>query len=205
MSESNKNLEKYLKDIDTIKGMLFESEKRPLYEHWVFYAWGILVLIGTVVHYFIVLSGNLSVAQIFVRVWLPLILLAGFLQLVAFIRSLNKQELSFFSRALIKFYLNVLGYTVVICFLVLLFIRVRAISHLPVVFLLASSVYFFIFAQASYDFMYVHGYLMVFLALVLYLLRIDFKNLQLITGCIVGVALITCGIVSAVKEQKQNE
>ncbi len=64
-NQKNQNLEKYLKDIATIKDLLADVEKRPLYEPWIFYVWGGLVAIGTLIHFLVEKRFNLTVGELF--------------------------------------------------------------------------------------------------------------------------------------------
>lgn len=76
-NQKNQNLEKYLQDIETIKDLLAEVDKRPLYEPWAFYAWGGLVAIGSLIHFLVERRSDFPVGEIFLKVWLPVILLGG--------------------------------------------------------------------------------------------------------------------------------
>ena len=90
----DQNLDKYLNDIETIKDLPAEVDKRPLYEPWVFYAWGGLVAIGSLIHFLVERRFDLPVGEIFLKVWLPVILLAGFSEVLALSRNLARHSLS---------------------------------------------------------------------------------------------------------------
>jgi len=69
------DLSKYIDDIKTIKELLYGVEKRPLYEHWVFWFWGGLAIAGTLVQFFLTASHPLELQDLFLTIWLPIILL----------------------------------------------------------------------------------------------------------------------------------
>ncbi len=199
----DQDLSKYLKDIETIKDLLFEAEKKPLYEHWAFYAWGGLIILGSLIHFFTERHFNLTVTELFLKVWLPVILVAGFLELISFIRNMSKHSLSLFSRSISKIYLSLIGSCVAFCFIVIFFINLDAVQYLPVVFLFACAVLYFIFAQMSaYTHLFIHGFLMILLAVILYLFNIDHYSLSLIIGLVIGFSLITAGFTSGIIEKK---
>ncbi len=56
--------------------------------------------------------------------------------------------------------------------------------------------------QASYTHLYVHGYLFVPLAIILYLFNIPHHILTLIIGLVMGFSSIIAGLTSGVMEKK---
>ncbi len=201
----NQGLEKYLQDIATIKDLLSDVDKRPLYEPWVFYVWGGLVAAGTLIHYLVERELNLPIAEIFLKVWLPVVLGMGFFELLAFIRNLSRHSLPFFSRSLAKLYASLTGSLVALVFIVLLFLKLDAIEQLPVVILLAGAVIYFILAQRSaYVYLSAHGFLLILLALLFYLLEIEHHTLSLIVGSLFAVSLIIAGFTAARMGKKEN-
>jgi len=202
-NQKNQNLEKYLKDIATIKDLLADVEKRPLYEPWIFYVWGGLVAIGTLIHFLVERQFNLTVGEIFLKVWLPVILAMGFFELLAFIRNLARHSIPFFSRGIAKLYMSMTGSVAALVFIVLLFMKLDAIKHLPIVILLAGAIIYFILAQRSaYAYLLAHGVLMVFLAFVFYLFNIEHQTLSLIVGCVFAISLAVAGFNAGWIEKK---
>lgn len=201
----NQNLEKYLKDIETIKDLLTEVDRRPLYEPWVFYAWGGLAAIGSLIHFLVERRSDLPVGEIFLKVWLPVILLGGFFELLALMRSMIRHSLSLFSRGIVKLYMSLIGALAALIFIVRLFIELGAIQHLPVVFLLAGAIIYFVWAQQSaYVYLFAHGFLMIIVAIVLYLFKIEHHSLSLIVGCVFAISLIMAGFNAGRMEKKEK-
>ncbi|MBA7523303.1 hypothetical protein ES705_15427 [subsurface metagenome] len=196
MSENQKDQspEKYLKDIETIKDLLADVDKRPLYEPWIFYVWGGLVAIGTLIHYLVERSLNLPIGEIFLKIWLPVILTMAFFEFLAFIRNLARHSIPFFSRGIAKLYISMIGSGAALVFIVLLFMKLDAIEYLPIVILLAGAIIYFILAQRSaYVYLIAHGILMVLLAILFYLFNIEHHTLSLIVGCVFAFSLIIAG------------
>jgi hypothetical protein len=50
-NSNSKSIEKYAKDIETIKSLLMQVEENPMIENWAFFTWGFLVLIGSLIHF----------------------------------------------------------------------------------------------------------------------------------------------------------
>ncbi len=204
-NHKNQNLEKYLNDIKTIKDLLAEVDKRPLYEPWVFYAWGGLVAIGSLIHFLVESRFHLPIGEIFLKVWLPIILLAGFFEVFALIKNLARHSLSLFSKGIVKLYISLTGVLAALIFIVLLFIELDAIQDLPVVFLLVGAILYFVWAQQSaYVYLFAHGFLMVVVAIVLYLFKIEHHALSLIVGCVFAISLIVAGFNAGRMEKKEK-
>jgi len=207
MSENQKDqsMEKYLKDIETIKDLLADVDKRPLYEPWVFYVWGGLIALGSLIHFLVEKSYNLPIGDIFLKVWLPVILAMGFFEFLAFIRNLASHSLSIFSRGIVKLLMSMIGSSVALVFIVLLFLKLDAIEYLPIVFLLAGAIIYFILAQRSaYVYLSAHGLLMILLAILLYLLKIEHHTLSMIVGCVFALSLIIAGFNAGRMEKKEE-
>ena len=178
-------------------------EKRPLYENWAFYAWGGFFIFGSLVHFFTAKYLNFGIRDLFLKIWLPVLLAGGFIEVIALVRNMTKYSLPLFSRSVIKLYLSLFGIVAVLFFVVLLFIDLKAIQYLPIVFLLFYSVFYLTLAQqASYTHLYVHGYLFIPLAIILYLFNIPHQILTLIIGSVIGVSTIIAGLTSGIMEKK---
>ena len=207
MSENQKDqsLEKYLKDIETIKDLLADVDKRPLYESWVFYVWGGLIAVGSFIHFLVEKNYDLPIGEIFLKVWLPVILAMGFFEFLALVRNLARHSLSIFSRGMVKLYMSMTGSVAALVFIVLLFLKLDAIQYLPIVFLLAGAIAYFILAQRSaYVYLFAYGFLMVLLAILFYLLKIEHHALSLIVGCVVAISLTIAGFSAGRMEKKEK-
>jgi hypothetical protein len=193
-NQETQNLGRYLEDIATIKDMLFKAEQKPLYENWAFYAWGSLIMAASILHFLVERVRLLPVRQLFLEIWLPTLLVAGFIEAISLIRNLSRQALPLFSRTVLRFYLSVLGSAGVFVLIVVMAIKLQAISLLPLLLLLTAAVFYFIFAQTTYTHMYIHGYLFLILAVILYLFHIPHQVLVPLVGCTIGVSLIITGL-----------
>lgn len=209
MSDSNErageNPDKYIKDIATIKDILLKSEQKPIYEHWAFYAWGILVVLGTLVHFFVQRRFEPTVRQLFLEIWLPVLLIAGFIELVTYIRIMSRQALNLFTRTVRRFYLSLMGSGIAFCLLLIMLNRGGAMGYMPIAFLLGAAVFYFLLAQVTYTHVYIHGYLFLVFAILLYLFGLTHEILVPIVGLLVGFSLIVVGITIRIQEKAKHE
>ena len=75
MDSTEKDREKYLEDIKTIKDIMLKTENEPVYENWAFYAWGLIIIAVSIIHFFIEAAYGYGIKDLFLKVWLPAIIL----------------------------------------------------------------------------------------------------------------------------------
>ena len=209
MSDKNEhteeNTDRYIRDIATIKDILLKSEQKPIYEHWAFYAWGLLVIIGAVVHFFVQKRFEPSVRRLFLEIWLPVLLIAGFIELVTYIRTMSRLALNLFTRTVRRFYLSLLGSGVAFCLLIVMLNRGGAVGFMPIAFLLGAAVFYFLLAQVTYTHVYIHGYLFLVIAILLYIFDLRHEILVPIVGLLVGFSMIAVGMTIRIREKAKHE
>jgi len=209
MSDKNEKAgesqERYVRDIATIKDILLKSEQKPIYEHWAFYAWGVLVILGTAIHYLVQKRFEPTVRQLFLEIWLPVLLIGGFIELVTYIRTMSRQALNLFTRTVRRFYLSLLGSGVAFCLLVVMLNRGGAAGYMPLAFLLGAALFYFLLAQVTYTHVYIHGYLFLVFAILLYIFDLSHEILVPVVGLLVGFSMIAVGITIRVQEKPPHE
>jgi hypothetical protein len=202
---NGEDISKYIDDIRTIKELLYGVEKRPLYERWVFWFWGGLVIAGTLIQHFLTARYPIELSELFLKIWLPIILLMGLSEVIALVQNLSRYSVSLFSRPYIKFYLGVVPSVAALVFLGVLFVRSGAGPEVPLVILLSGSIVFAFLAQhGGYSFVFMHSFVMFFLALILYFSHLPARILSLIVGLVLGVGIAVVGIF-AKKPGKTNQ
>ncbi len=198
-------ISKYINDIKTIKELLYGVEKRPLFEFWVFWFWGGLAIAGTLVQFFLTASHPLKLQDLFLTIWLPIILLMGLSEIVALVRNLSRYSISLFSLPYIKFYLGVMPSVSALIFIGVLIIKSGGGPYLPLVVLLSGSIIFAILAQhGGYSHAFVNSFVLFFLALVLYFSSPPIRILSLIVGLVVGAATIFVGFASKYLDRREQ-
>ena len=65
--------------------------------------------------------------------------------------------------------------------------------------------FYFLLGQVTYTHVYLHGYLFLIVAVLLYLFRLQHEALVLIVGLLVGLSTIVVGITNRVKEKTTHE
>jgi hypothetical protein len=194
-----------MKDIATIKDILLKSEQRPIYEHWAFYAWGILIILGTAIHFFVQRRFEPTVRQLFLQIWLPVMLVAGFIELVTYVRIMSRRAVNLFTRTVRRFYLSLLGSGVAFCLLIIMLNRSGAVGFMPIAFLLGAAVFYFLLAQFTYTHVYIHGYLFLVFAGVMFVFDLAHDVLVPAVGLLVGFSLIVVGITVRIREKTGHE
>jgi hypothetical protein len=201
---SGENPDKYIRDIATIKDILLKTEQKPIYEHWAFCAWGILIIIGSAVHFFVQRRFEPTVRQLFLEIWLPVMLIAGFIELVTYVRTMSRHALTLFTRTVRRFYLSVFGSAVAFCLLLIMLNRGGALGYMPIALLLGAAVFYFLLAQVTYTHVYIHGYLFLVFAILLFLFGLTHEILVPIVGLLVGFSMIGVGITIRIQEKSKH-
>ena len=203
--EEGENADRYLRDIQTIKDLLVKAEQKPIYEYWAFYVWGALVILGSLAHFFVQRRFDPAGSRLFLEIWLPVILVAGFIELIAHIRIMSRQSMSVFTRTIRRFYLSLTGSAGAFCLLLIMLGRAGVAGHMPIAFLLGAAVFYFLLGQVTYTHVFLHGYLLLIVAVLLYLFRLQHEALVLIVGLLIGLSTIVVGITNRVKEKTAHE
>ena len=203
MSPKNEDLiEKYSEDISTIKGLLLQVDETPMVESWAFFIWGVMVLIGTVLHYFAATAWGLTLATIFTEIWLPAMLVAILVESLALLKKLGKRHIPVFSRTTVNMYLAITGMFMVFCLIIIGIISRGNHSLLPPFLLATLSIFFLVYAQNTYyNFMYPFGYALILAGILVYLFEISLLPGMMITGILYGTACLVIGIIAHRKER----
>jgi hypothetical protein len=87
-----------------------------------------------------------------------------------------------------------IGSVAALTLIVIIFLSGGEPELLPIVVLSCSAVLLTILAQhGGYTFAFIHSFFMFFLALMLYVFRIEPQILSLITGLVIGASLVSIG------------
>jgi hypothetical protein len=205
MKESEKaNIEKYAKDIETIKSILMQAEENPLIEHWAYYTWGGLVLVGSLLQYYATKILTYSIAEVFSMIWLPVILIALFLETIAWIKRMARESIPFFSRETMKVSLSATGIFIGAFIIVSACIQMQAVSVLPGIILILFSFFLFMYGLITYTFIYGYAYFLLIAAIILHLVQFDSSLKFLLMGIICSLTFIAAGITAWQVEKKRN-
>jgi hypothetical protein len=188
-------MERYREDVRTIRQVLVSVDRQPLFENWVFYAWGIIIVLGAVVHFVIGRSLEWSPVQEFVRLWVPLIAVGLSLEVVGYVINVRRNSLPFWSREFVQVLSGLIGSSGVLVFLVLILFQAGVVTLVPTVLLLGNAVCFFLFGQhRSYAHMAYIGFVELAAAVLLHVLHPATAYAGLLCGLVAGVSLIIAGV-----------
>jgi hypothetical protein len=199
------DIEKYASDLATIKSLLLSVEEKTLIEIWAFLTWGVIILIGTGLHALMRFYYHLDYSDVFYIIWLPLFLIAIFLETAAWIKKISRDSLPFFSRPMIKFWLSALGTMVVTGFVIYVVIKSGSLVYLPAVIMMSFALFLLIYAQMSYIQMYIYGYLLIIFAIIQNIISPNLDIQIILSGIVLGIVFIICRIFLGKKEKIANE
>ncbi len=203
-NQNSRELEKYRKDIETIKGLLLKVEEKPIFELWIFFGGGLFFLLGTLLHYLTMRFMQFSLSEGFLKIWLPLLIIMIFIEPVALIRKLKKESLPLFSRSIIKLYTGIIGASIGICFVIFLEIKIGALSIMPATILALWGIVYFIYAQVVHSSLFAQGYVLIFSGIILYFTGTTIGLQFFMTGIIISLSFIAAGITEWRREKNKN-
>ncbi len=205
MKESESaDIVRYAKDIETIKSVLLQIGEKPLIEHWAYYTWGGLVLAGSLLQYYATKMLAYSIAEVFTLIWLPVILIALFLETIAWIRRMARESIPFFSRETMKLSLSATGMFIGACIIVSAFIQLQAVDMLPSIILILFAFFLFLYALMTYTYIYGYAYFLLIAAVILHLLQLESSFKFLMMGIICSLSFIAAGITAWQVEKQRN-
>ncbi|MCP4129716.1 MAG: hypothetical protein GY754_01750 [bacterium] len=203
--QTDEKIEKYASDLATIKGLLLQVDEKPFLEYWAFFAWGGFILLGTFLQYVAGRFYQVSIPDILLKIWLPMLLCSAFFEIAAWIRRMSKESLPFFSKSLLKIWVGFLGTFVGSCFLIYMFYQVQGFKDFPIIIQIEFAFVFIFYAQISYSHFYLYSYLLVLSAIILYFLGLSISTQFLIVGLLLGCVSIAGGIYSWRKEKQEKK
>jgi len=190
-----KNKQRYLEDLKTIKDLLVEVEENPLIEPWAFFTWGVLIIIGSILHVIIEYSFNLTGLKHIIFIWSPIIAIGGFFECMGFIRKMSKDCMSLFSRVSKKLWTSLVAITIVFAIIIGILLRTAGTAYLPLTMLLYISVCFLGFGLIAYSKMFIPAFFLILISILFFIF--DFKVLMavLVAGLLIGLSFIGIGIM----------
>lgn len=206
MTEQNesRDLRQYANDLATIKSLLLQVDEKPFIESWAMFSWGGLIIAGTVAHYLIHHYLNWPLGDTLLRLWLPIWLLASFLDMVAHVRWFARESVPFLSRPMVKSWLFGLGNTVGWTLVIFLFIKIDGMAYLPQLILIYFGTMFLVYAFISSITLNLFGFFLILSAVVLYIMGLSIDIQFLAAGIVLGFSYLCSGIIMRIKEREAH-
>lgn len=198
MSEEKKeqNIDRYARDLATIKSLLMEVEKRPFLEFWAFFTWAGLILTGTLLHYWLRISYKLPEPDIFIYVWLPLCIVASFLETVAWLRRMQKESMPLMNSTAIKLFIGMGAMMIAMGLFLVISAKATGYCYVPHIVLAMYGIFILYFGQISHGFYFGAGYFLILFAVLLYLLPVPKDLAYLAGGTVLALTFAVTGEVT---------
>jgi hypothetical protein len=201
-SKNTNEQNKYTQDLKTIKDVLIRTEEKSIFETWVFFAYGIILILGSITNYLILTFLEVSISEVFFKLWIPLLIIMSLLEPIALIRKMSRESLPVFSKTVIKFYLGIFGLLAVMSFLIILIYKSGNLNMLPYFVLCFWAIALLFYAQIASPLFFFHALFLIFVAIALYLADISFEMLIMTIALISGISNIVIGITELIKDKK---
>ena len=190
---------KYLEDLRVIREMVREHEERPLLEWWAFLLWGLLVLGGTVGSWRLGSTSGLEPMQIFLYLWVPILILGAIGEIAALLRRFTKEETPLFTRR----YLKLFGTSalIVVALLAIVVPLVRG-GIAPGTILVVAAMPAIFYAYATFSSLFMEAGLLLIFGIFLEFLGLREQWLYLSVGIATGIIYTAMGFHSRSVERR---
>jgi hypothetical protein len=199
MDQKKDDMRRYLEDLREMKDLVQRHEERPIVEYWDFLSWGVLTIIGTLLHARFFAA---SINHALLVIWLPIIILGGVVETLAWFYLTKRIETPLSVRRNQRFYLA--GFTIFIAIMFVLYYLIHLKGPIPGMSLLLISILFALVAQMSYMALFLETALTLIAGIVLTLL--DFRGIPAATGVgiFVGIMFFTIGVHTRILEKRHG-
>jgi hypothetical protein len=199
MEPKNEDIRRYLEDLKEMKDLAARHEERPIVEYWDFISWGILIILGTLLHarFF-----SMEINKALLVIWLPVFIIGGFVEIMAWIYLVNRLKMPISTRRNQRFY--VASGVILIAILFVLYYLIHLDGPIPGMMLLLLSVLFAFVAQMSYLGLFAETVLTLAAGIVLTVL--DVRGLQgsVGVGLFAGLEFFVIGIHTRILEKRHG-
>ncbi len=191
-------------DLGTIKALLMKVEGNHLVEPWAFYVWGTAFMAGGLLHHLIGKTAGYSTEKLLLAVWLPLLGLASFLEVVSWTRKMKKESVPLYSGPLVKFWTSIAGITAACAAIVYRTIAVHDWAGLAGTMVVLFSVYYYLYALLSTGRLYCCAFGMTAVGAVLLYLDMPEPLRYTAGGLICGLLFFAGGIITGRTESGKH-
>ncbi|MBN2439920.1 MAG: hypothetical protein JXJ04_01185 [Spirochaetales bacterium] len=203
VNEELKTIAACSENLQIIKDLLSEAKTKTIYAGWAFYVWGLITIIGGMVHFIVEGLYTLSAMQYFIYIWVPILILVGLFELISFIQNLARHALPIFSGPILKFYLSLFIFCPLIIFTTIVLVEHHSYHFIPLLFTFAASGFFALYALVTHLNYFIPGGFLSAISIFLYFLSLPTRTLVLVCCICVGIAWISSGVICYYLEKKE--
>ena len=151
-----RDIEKYLKDVSTIKEILREGEDRVLLRPWAFYAWTAVIVAATYASTVVTRDYGWTATEVGFRIWPATILIGGVFELIGWVQYLRRDEPVVLTSGMVKLVLAFVG--VVVAVSIVAFTLVARGVDISAVVVLLIAICFFVLAVFTFKDLFFEAY-----------------------------------------------
>lgn len=151
-----RNVDKYLQDVDLIKGLLREREDRVLLRPWAFFVWSLVVVAATLLSVYLWRDMGWTARRITWTVWTVALILGGSAETIAWVQFLRREEPAAFTAEHLKLLGSFCGVILAVCTVV--FVLVGQGSDISGVLLPLFAICMFVLAIFTFKTLLLEAY-----------------------------------------------
>ncbi len=199
MTEESGNMNKYLKDLQEIKDLARRNEENPIVEYWDFISWGILTIIGTMLHA-LLFPHRLNTALLLI--WLPAVIIGGVIETLAWAAMVKKLQVRLSTRYNQRKYFSLLTVFFSVC--ITFFYVIHLNGPVPGLMLILLSILFATIVQMSYFALIAETLITLTVGIILTVLDLRGTVVTAATGIFTGGLFLLMGFHARYLEKKNG-
>lgn len=192
---------RYFEDLETIRELMTRYEEQPIVKHWVFYFWGLTVIAGSIINYILYQSIGLRGVDALLRVWVPVFAIGSLGETLGWLFQARDSGMAILTRRTRRLLTGYLGIFVILFMIVI--DGIPAGMHAGTL-LAIGSVPALIYAQLTFGSLYIEGFALLAVALVMRIFDANTAELRLTVGIVCGVTYVVMGFHSYVVSARRS-
>lgn len=166
-SDKEREFDKRVEDIHSIRSILAEGRDTPLIYPWAFGVWALLVAAGTGLHLAMVLGPGISRGRALLVIWLPLLVVGALIESLSFVLRARREALPLFNHRLGT---ALLGSLATITIVLAILARTAPTDLSPGLTILLGSIALIFYAQVSWSRLFIETWIAIGVGLLLEIL-----------------------------------
>ncbi len=199
MKEDPEKMNSYLKDLQEISDLARRNDENPLVEYWDFISWGILLIIGTLLHS---LFFPRQLNHALLVIWLPIILVGGVVESLAWAAMVKKLQVPLTNRHNRRKYISLLTVFTAVC--ISFFYIIHLNGPVPGLMLILLSILFAMIVQMSYFALIAETLITLAAGIILTVLDVHGTAITTATGIYTGCVFLIMGLHARYLEKKHG-
>lgn len=198
-ADQGSEIESYLADLREMRALVEKHEEKPVVEYWDFVSWGVLIIVGTLLH------ARFFPAELnrgLLAVWLPVLIAGGLIETFAWLYLVRRLETPLSLRRNLRLYIA--AGIILIAILFILYFMVHLEGPVAGILLMLLTIMLTLVALSSYMAIFFETILVLIAGIILCILDPPGAGPLIATGIFSGLIFLVLGLHSRILEKRNG-